>query len=846
MNLIEEEMRLEELMSDMGVKRYDDKRTKAEAGKGGLDNLDPYRKLLTDSLASLRGPMLLHLAKGLTNPMTAKQLSFLQDFKVETLCYITLRTMLVASDGNTNIQSLCRQLCKILVHEKNYQDFLKEAPGYAKKVLKSLTTSHEAHRLEVISFARKRIGLDDFSIAPHTQFIIGKYLIDCVLQHATVPSKSGEPIPLFVFGSSQRSMKASKTPMKVLRFNSTIEEWLENAHALCAKMRPVTLPMVIRPVSWEKGRGGGFLKSKLTNRGGMVRSRHKAVQDVVTNTEMPRVYQALDIVQGTAWAINEDVLRLMEVCQHTGRGKLPLPDRALELPPKFWTSDEELERIKAEDEKAIEEWKAVHGEGVCSIRMPENRFIAWKRKASNVHDTWFKETGQRVALAFKIQTANDFLKYDRFYFPWNMDYRSRLYPLVNWLSPQSDDSGKALLKFADGKPLGERGAYWLAVHGANCFGVDKVSFEERVAWVRDHESEILDSAENPLDGQRFWEQADDPFKFYAFAREWAGYKREGVSFVSHLPIAMDGTCNGLQHFSALLRDPVGAVATNLEPGVKPSDIYGLVADVVNQHLEGDQCEEANLWRGKVGRSETKRNVMTLPYGATLQGFIKQVMQHLDKLEAEHKTPYLGKDVNTYHAAKYLATLNRESIKKVVVAAITAMEWIQKAFGTAALANKELTWTTPIGFKAVQLKLKSKAIRIDTSWGGTRIRMNLQEDKPGEVDKAGMVSGSAPNFIHSLDASHLMMTVLWAFEKHGIDGFALIHDSYGTWACDTDALHQCIREAFVEMYADTNLLEGLYQELVAQLPADIAARIEPPPEQLGWDVRRVQDSPYFFA
>src|SRR5690606_34581180 len=137
--------------------------------------------------------------------------------------------------------------------------------------------------------------------------------------------------------------------------------------------------------------------------------------------------------------------------------------------------------------------------------------------------------------------AKKFVEYDAIYFPHNLDFRGRAYPLPPLLSPQGDDQAKSLLTFSRGEPLGDDGAFWLAVHLANTFGVDKVSFEDRVAWVEEHEEQILDSALSPLDGQRFWTDADSPWCALAACFEWLGYKYHGKDYVSHLPIALDGS-----------------------------------------------------------------------------------------------------------------------------------------------------------------------------------------------------------------------------------------------------------------------------------------------------------------
>lgn len=39
-----------------------------------------------------------------------------------------------------------------------------------------------------------------------------------------------------------------------------------------------------------------------------------------------------------------------------------------------------------------------------------------------------------------------------------------------------EDKCRGLLEFAEGKPLGKRGVYWLQIHVANLMGRDKLSF----------------------------------------------------------------------------------------------------------------------------------------------------------------------------------------------------------------------------------------------------------------------------------------------------------------------------------------------------------------------------------
>src|SRR5438105_15649500 len=86
--------------------------------------------------------------------------------------------------------------------------------------------------------------------------------------------------------------------------------------------------------------------------------------------------------------------------------------------------------------------------------------------------------------------------------------------------------------------------------------------------------------------------------FLAACLEWKRYKEEGPDFRSHLPVSMDGTCNGYQHLSALGRDPIGGRATNLVFADKPQDIYQDVCDEANALIARDAESNGREARGR--------------------------------------------------------------------------------------------------------------------------------------------------------------------------------------------------------------------------------------------------------
>jgi hypothetical protein len=70
----------------------------------------------------------------------------------------------------------------------------------------------------------------------------------------------------------------------------------------------------------------------------------------------------------------------------------------------------------------------------------------------------------RCSLINQLHVATTMKEFDAFYFPHNLDFRGRAYPVPPHLNHLGSDICRGLLKFAEKKPLGKRGLYWLKVH----------------------------------------------------------------------------------------------------------------------------------------------------------------------------------------------------------------------------------------------------------------------------------------------------------------------------------------------------------------------------------------------
>lgn len=519
-----------------------------------------------------------------------------------------------------------------------------------------------------------------------------------------------------------------------------------------------------------------FIQQDLVRTG--IHQHTAALEDCISEETL----EGINIVQSTRWRINGRVLDTMFAAFESGMEVGDLPYHDAEVVPS----------------KSDEDWEA----------MSDEEKVEWKRELSMIHGRNARLEGRRKSFAAKINVARSMRDFEAIYFPHFLDFRGRVYPMPSDLHPQSDDLGKSLLMFADGKRLGARGVFWLQVQLANTFGEDKLSLDERAQWTMDHMMEIIDSAVNPLDGQRFWEQADDPFQFLAaaFEMEEATRLENAGDYVSHLPINMDGSCNGLQHLSAMGRDRVGAVATNVAANAQRHDIYLQVAEKVIDQVSNDAVEGnemAHQWVGKVVRKTVKRAVMTTPYGVTSRGIS-------DQLVADGHTKDMD---NGGQAAVYLRNCIETAVDETVVAAKQIMEWIQNLALALSRHGVPFQFTTPTGNVIRQSYYTVNQKRIKTLHGRLAV---WEEDRLGGLNDRKQTLASAPNLIHAFDASHLIMTVNAMAKKVPDASFAMIHDSFGCHAADVDTLNETLREQFVQVYQD-DWLTKIYEEAKRSAP-----------------------------
>ena len=544
-------------------------------------------------------------------------------------------------------------------------------------------------------------------------------------------------------------------------------------------------PMIVPPRDWVSTKDGGYLDLKYT----FSKIKSQKSRRILRDKDFTNVLAVINKLQQTAWRSND---RIVEVIQYIYTHNMIDPRSPPTLPRLYGGISTSIP-TKAED--------LIDGFG----NYPENpteeekkTWAVWNRKREKIKIGLDGEQGRRLQYLMTMGVVQKMEEFDKFYYVYQLDYRGRVYPITDFFNPQSKGYVKAMLEFADGQLLDVKGIYWLKVHSANTYGLDKEPFADRVQWATDNRQAMLEAADDPLGNLAYWTGADSPFEFLAACMALQDHV-QGRKV--HLPIQLDAVNSGVQMYSGLLRDKTGAKSTCVI-GDTRSDLYAEVAAGVEKRLsdsnyppyitftdkEGqervvDTKIEATSMIGNFTRSMTKSNVMTVPYSVSLRGMKMQNWNVMDDMRLAGKAFWKGDE----WVVNYLwTTLTHESIFDIVKGARAGQEYLKDV---TRLLSTPAVWYTPIyKLPVVQANYKSKDIRIQTVLGTLSIL-----EFTDEIKKQKQLAAIAANFIHSIDATVLMYVV----DHIGAD-IGTIHDCFLVHPNEGDNVRDCYKEGFVKV------------------------------------------------
>ncbi|KAL5115107.1 DNA-directed RNA polymerase [Pleosporales sp. CAS-2024a] len=663
---------------------------------------------------------------------------------------------------------------------------------------------------------------------------MGVVCLELLIQSATITVTANDPKTGELLSSTQPAFLHTTEfvmgkRVGFIALNPQLTQKLRNEPV--HDISPLSLPMLVEPKPWTSFQDGGYytIPGQVLRQKSADGIQREYATAAIRNGDLKQVLAGLDVLGRIPWQINAPVFKIMAEAWNRGEGLAGLIPREPDLIRPEEPPSDAPAAVRAQWAKLVQEYENTKG-GLHSQRCFQN---------------------------FQLEVARAFVDEKKIFFPHSVDFRGRAYPIPPILNHIGADVARGLLKFARAKELGTVGLQWLKIHLANLYGYDKASLKEREQFAMDHMDDIYDSATNPLGGQRWWAQAEDPWQCLACCMELknAFESPDPTRYMSTLPVHQDGTCNGLQHYAALGGDQAGARQVNLEPSDRPQDIYTGVAEMVKAMVEKDVAKGHNIAQfihGRISRKVVKRTVMTNVYGVTFVGARNQVQAELrdmfpnfrgtDKVGSLASVAMyialrifeaLGQIFNGAQEIQYwlgecgdriTQSLSAEQFKKIGERAAglpmqydpvykTPQKWTKTEL---AKFDKAMTtfrtgiiWTTPLKMPVVQPYRKDSTTTLRTGLQELTIVKTCFQDP---VDKRKQLQAFPPNFIHSLDATHMTLSALKCAE-HGLD-FAAVHDSFWTHASDIPNLNVILRDAFVRMHSD-DIVGRLFQEFQAR-------------------------------
>ncbi len=544
---------------------------------------------------------------------------------------------------------------------------------------------------------------------------------------------------------------------------------------------PLAWPMLVPPRDWSNDEVGGYMLNEVMQGHDLVRrgDRHRI------QGEIPLAF--LNKIQKVGYKLNPFIIDVAEFLLKKGVavGKF-LPIIHYDLPPKPVDIAENSESRKT-----------------------------YRRKTAEVLNKQAQETRRSCRTRMTMKAVDRFKDREEFFIPWSFDYRGRAYPIPAFLTPQDTDFGKALIRFSNESDVTFDSHKWLAFNVATTYGRDKDTWDERQQWAKDNVDLIMRVATDPIDNIGDWEGAEEPWQFLAACDEFYHCVVLQDRPTTGLMIATDATCSGLQILAGLARDKSTAKLVNVLPSSRPQDAYAVVANKSKPNIP-------KVLHPVWDRKCVKRTVMTIPYNAkpfSNRSYIRDALKE--------KGIEIDKDDLTITVAAVRAAMN-----DVVPGPMAVMKWIETEVAKAIKDGAtHLEWETPSGFLVVQRLMKKKMETVDLKLLG-RCRLTVATKDGDQVDKNRHKAATAPNLIHSLDASLLHLSVQ-RFDAP----IALIHDSVLTRATDMSLLATIVRETYMHLFAEHDYLTEFAQQIGASTDPPIIDDLEP---------ASVIDSTYFFC
>ena len=610
-----------------------------------------------------------------------------------------------------------------------------------------------------------------------------------------------DSLPNNYFRKEQERISLRANPW-VISVSSGFEKLRKDNGDLFSMFTRRMMPLVCEPDPWTNMLDGGYLSELAKKVTPLVkRHLHHPAPDGDT------VFSGINHIQKTPFKVNKTIYEVCKELQNI-RPK-DLKKIFKEDLGKFLEEcpiDREGDAYIWEKEDAIKVNEKTGKEKIISTLKFQDEDSTEKRKLffqwTARRDLHKKRNSARKSIdnsfSTTLEVVESLKEFDDLYWGGSLDRRSRVYPsAMTGINLQGADYQKAVVMFSKRLPIGsENGVYAVKKTLCNHWGgdsgngvkTDKLSRSGAESWISDNSRWIIQCAESPMNNNK-WMNADKPLQFLVAAiewRDWCSYwkNNSNYGFMSHLCDPNDASCSGAQILSAMTRDDVGAMHTNMKANMAVQDLYMAVAKKVDENLRDKFDEMSQDWLGRSkiieaihsvsrgeeneiltdtsrseieelwdremegdwGRNELANDIFLRIYpklsdvekgrfSLVIRDLVKKPVmvkfysgtrygniEHCNEKIVEYAWESNFRADTTGQCAAFMGSLIYDSINQVISGAGLVMEWFVHVAEILGSLHIPVKWTTPVGFKATMSKRATKDVRV---------KVKFHEDKESE-------------------------------------------------------------------------------------------------------------------
>lgn len=146
--------------------------------------------------------------------------------------------------------------------------------------------------------------------------------------------------------------------------------------------------------------------------------------------------------------------------------------------------------------------------------------------------------------------------------------------------------------------------------------------------------------------------------------------------------------------------------------------------------------------------------MTSVYGVTFIGAKEQIYRQI------REQKFLDDEQEEYRASIELARYTMECIKNLFDRAHNIKKWLIECAGLITETNNPVSWITPMGVPVIQpYRTESPTDLVKTL---TNFIVITKDSSKLPINRPRQKSAFPPNFVHSLDSTHMMYTAEQCF------------------------------------------------------------------------------------